>query len=150
MQGPVVCGLDGSGVATHMRSVARELAARYGVPLLYAHVCEEGAMDAEETRLYDAAAADHAAIAIECGHPADRLVALAQDRRASFIVLGNRGPRSSLLGSISAEVSRRAPCPVVVVPPTARISRAQKTGSRAELAGGMVRLTASPAPRSHA
>jgi hypothetical protein len=32
------------------------------------------------------------------------------------LVVGSHGPRSSLLGSISAEVSRRAPCPVVVVP----------------------------------
>jgi hypothetical protein len=36
-----------------------------------------------------------------------------------LIVLGSTGPRSSLLGSVSAEVSRRAPCPVVVVPPGA-------------------------------
>ena len=34
-----------------------------------------------------------------------------------MIVVGSTGPRSSLLGSISADVSRRAPCPVVVVPP---------------------------------
>ena len=36
-----------------------------------------------------------------------------------MIVVGSTGPRSSLLGSISADVSRRAPCPVVVVPPGA-------------------------------
>jgi hypothetical protein len=36
-----------------------------------------------------------------------------------MIVVGSHGPRSSLLGSISADVSRRAPCPVVVVPPGA-------------------------------
>ena len=33
-----------------------------------------------------------------------------------MIVVGS-GPRSSLLGSVSAEFQRRAPCPVVVVPP---------------------------------
>jgi nucleotide-binding universal stress UspA family protein len=53
---------------------------------------------------------------VEEGHPADGLVALARERDASFVVVGNHGPRSSLLGSISAEVSRRASCPVVVVP----------------------------------
>src|SRR5207244_5306490 len=58
-----------------------------------------------------------AAWLVDAGHPADRLVAVAADRDASLIVVGSRGPRSSLLGSISAEVSRRAPCPVVVVPP---------------------------------
>jgi hypothetical protein len=36
-----------------------------------------------------------------------------------LIVVGSHGPRSSSLGSISAKVSRRAPCPVVVVPPGA-------------------------------
>ena len=36
-----------------------------------------------------------------------------------MIVVGSHGPRSSLLGSVSADVSRRAPCPVVVVPPGA-------------------------------
>jgi nucleotide-binding universal stress UspA family protein len=54
---------------------------------------------------------------VEVGHPADRLVAAAAAADASMIVVGSHGPRSSLLGSISAEISRRAPCPVVVVPP---------------------------------
>ena len=31
-------------------------------------------------------------------------------------MVGSQGTRSSLLGSISAEISRRAPCPVIVVP----------------------------------
>ncbi len=150
MEGPVLCGFDDSAIATGATRVARDLASRYGLPLLYAHVRERGTSRLGEKRLYEAAAADHAAIAIERGHPADRLVALARERRASFLVLGNHGPRSSLLGSVSAEVSRRAPCPVVVVPPTARVGWAQGAGSRAELAGGMVRLAAGQAPRSRA
>jgi hypothetical protein len=56
---------------------------------------------------------------VDVGHPADRLVVAASEERASLIVVGSTGPRSSLLGSISADVSRRAPCPVVVVPPGA-------------------------------
>src|SRR5206468_4867078 len=56
---------------------------------------------------------------VEAGHPADRLVAAARNAAASMIVVGSTGSRSSLLGSISAEVSRCAPCPVVVVPPGA-------------------------------
>src|SRR5579875_1164822 len=136
MEGPVLCGFDDSAIATGATRVARDLASRYGLPLLYAHVRERGTSRLGEKRLYEAAAADHAAIAIE--------------RRDSFLVLGNHGPRSSLLGSVSAEVSRRAPCPVVVVPPTARVGWAQGAGSRAELAGGMVRLAAGQAPRSRA
>ena len=57
---------------------------------------------------------------IEVGHPADRLVAAAADTNASMIVVGSHGSRSSLLGSVSADVSRRASCPVVVVPPGRR------------------------------
>jgi hypothetical protein len=52
---------------------------------------------------------------VEVGHPADRLVAVARREGASFVVVGSTGPHASLLGSISADVSRRAPCPVVVV-----------------------------------
>jgi hypothetical protein len=40
-----------------------------------------------------------------------------------MIVVGSQGQRSSLLGSIAADISRRAPCPVVVVPPGADIVR---------------------------
>jgi hypothetical protein len=54
---------------------------------------------------------------VEVGHPVDCLVAAAAAADASMIVVGSHGPRSSLLGSVSAEISRRAPCPVVVVPP---------------------------------
>jgi hypothetical protein len=53
---------------------------------------------------------------VEVGHPADRLVSVAEEENAALIVVGSTGPRSSLLGSISADVSRRAPCPVVVAP----------------------------------
>jgi hypothetical protein len=53
-----------------------------------------------------------------------------------MIVVGSTGPRSSLLGSISADVSRRAPCPVVVVPPGAH----ERDGGDDDFAGGIVRF----------
>jgi hypothetical protein len=97
---------------------------------------------------------------VEAGHPADRLVAVAEDEGASLIVLGSHGPRSSLLGSVSAEVSRRAPCPVVVVPPGASrgephvaggIARLSLDGNGAggatDLAGGTVRFRLGAAAR---
>ena len=65
---------------------------------------------------------------VEVGHPADRLVAVAEKEAASLIVVGSTGPRSSLLGSISADVSRRAPCPVVVVAPGADVSLTNGNG----------------------
>jgi hypothetical protein len=66
---------------------------------------------------------------VDVGHPADRLVAVAEKESAALIVVGSTGPRSSLLGSISADVSRRASCPVVVVAPGA--DRQLEEGGRA-------------------
>jgi hypothetical protein len=91
-------------------------------------------------------APEHAELAIEHGHPADRLVALAKERQASFLVLGNHGPRSSLLGSISADVSRRATCPVVVVPTTAGAAPPQ-TASEPDVEGDIVRFRLGDAVR---
>ena len=91
-------------------------------------------------------------------------MAAAEDERASLIVLGSHGPRSSILGSVSAEVSRRAPCPVVVVPPgadgtgdggadtqitgdIARI-RIRTAEGDADFAGGIARFPLAEAVRS--
>jgi hypothetical protein len=80
---------------------------------------------------------------VEVGHPADRLIAAAATENASMIVVGSTGPRSSLLGSISAEVSRRASCPVVVVPPGADASSANGRRDRegeTQFSGGIARF----------
>jgi nucleotide-binding universal stress UspA family protein len=141
VNGPVICGIDHSSVAAGAVEVARELAQRYDVPLVYAHVLDrDGDEQKAERRLQIAVAAD-AEVVIEAGHAADRLVALAQERKASFLVVGNHGPRSSLLGSISADVSRRAPCPVVVVAPTAEISGQRRSGSGTQADGGIFRFS---------
>ena len=53
------------------------------------------------------------------GDPADAILEASQAEHADVIILGSR-PRTNLrrliLGSVSAEVYRRAPCEVVVVP----------------------------------
>lgn len=148
MKGPVICGVDDSSVTTGAIDVARELAQRYELPLLYARVLHhEQDGDAAEQLVHDLAAPERAEMAIESGHPADRLVALARERQASFLVVGNRGPRSSVLGSISADVSRRAPCPVVVVPPTVEIA-ATHDPSELAVEGGIVRFSLDHAGRS--
>ena len=82
---------------------------------------------------------------VDEGHPAERLIAAAAAEEASLIVVGSTGPRSSLLGSISAEVSKRAPCPVVVVPPGADLTAAgqdETARSDSPLSGGTVRFGA--------
>lgn len=119
MKGPVICGIEDEnddGAA----AVALDLADRYELELLFVHVGTSGEADEGIARLArEATVAGSAELVIEDGHPADRLVDLARDREAAFLVVGNHGPRSSLLGSVSADVSRRASCPVIVVPPTA-------------------------------
>jgi nucleotide-binding universal stress UspA family protein len=133
----VICGVDDAS-ATGAVEVASDLAERYELPLVYAHVIHQGENREEAPgRLHGAATSRHAEMVIEHGHPADRLVALAQQRQASFLVLGNHGPRSSLLGSISADVARRASCPVVVVPAGATGSAIQvRAGSTASASPG--------------
>jgi nucleotide-binding universal stress UspA family protein len=66
---------------------------------------------------------------VDIGDPAERLLVTAAEEEARLIVVGSEGQRSPLLGSISVEVSRRAQCPVVVVPPGAdQIRTAIRTG----------------------
>jgi nucleotide-binding universal stress UspA family protein len=108
MTGSIICGVDDSESAKGASRVARALSAKLRLRLVFVRVVEDGADDGKI-----------AAIAARLHHPADRLVAAAEEENAALIVVGYTGPCSSLLGSISADVSRRAPCPVVVVAPGA-------------------------------
>jgi nucleotide-binding universal stress UspA family protein len=127
MTGSIICGVDDSESARGAARVARRLSARLGLPLVFVRAIDEsseGQIGAVAARLHDlvesATEVDCGADwLVEIGHPADRLVAVAEREAASLIVVGSTGPRSSLLGSISADVSRRAACPVVVVAPGA-------------------------------
>jgi nucleotide-binding universal stress UspA family protein len=128
MTGSIVCGIDDSASAKGAARVARELSARLHLRLVFVRVVEDGSphekISAIAARLHHLA---EGATDVDCGahwlvdvgHPADRLAAIAQEENAVLMVVGSTGPRSSLLGSISADVSRRAPCPVVVVAPGA-------------------------------
>jgi nucleotide-binding universal stress UspA family protein len=160
MTSSVICGVDDSESAKGAARVARELSARLRLRLVFVRVVEAGTADdkigAIAARLHHLA---DSATDVDCGaywlvdvgHPADRLVAAAEDENAAFIVVGSTGPRSSLLGSISADVSRRAPCPVVVVAPGADHSPiiGSEAASRfADGAGvvGSIRLAPGTAP----
>jgi nucleotide-binding universal stress UspA family protein len=137
MTGSIVCGVDESESAKGAARVARELSAKLGLRLVFVRVVEDSTADekiaAIASRLHRLA---DSATEVDCGahwlvdigHPADRLVAVAEEENAVLMVVGSTGPRSSLLGSVSADVSRRAPCPVVVVAPGADASLA--LGSR--------------------
>ena len=143
MTGSIICGVDDSESAKGAARVARGLSAQLGSRLVFVRVVDDGSPDAEITavaaRLQQLA---ECATEVDCGahwlvevgHPADRLAAVAEKEAASLIVVGSSGPRSSLLGSISADVSRRAPCPVVVVAPGADASLTNGAG-RARVSG---------------
>jgi nucleotide-binding universal stress UspA family protein len=126
MVGSIICGVDESASARGAAQVARDLSGKLGLGLVFVRVVDEGLPDEKidaiaerlERLTHTASEVDAGARwLVEVGHPADGLVAAAADANASMIVVGSNGPRSSLLGSVSAEISRRAPCPVVVVPP---------------------------------
>jgi nucleotide-binding universal stress UspA family protein len=126
--GSIICGIDDSESAKGASRVARALSAKLRLRLVFVRVVEAGADDGKiaaiAARLHDLADGANevdsgAHWLVEVGHPADRLVAAAEEENAVLIVVGSTGPRSSLLGSISADVSRHAPCPVVVVAPGA-------------------------------
>jgi nucleotide-binding universal stress UspA family protein len=137
MTGTIICGVDGSESAKGAARVARGLSAQLGSRLVFVRVVD-GASPEREISVAAARLQQLAECAtnvdcgaqwlVEAGHPADRLVAVAEKEGASLIVVGSTGPRSSLLGSISADVSRRAPCPVVVVAPGADRSLANRNG----------------------
>jgi nucleotide-binding universal stress UspA family protein len=151
MSGSIICGVDDSESAKGAARVARGLSALLGRRLVFVRVVEPGLpnerISAVAERLQrlteDATEVDPGAgWLVDVGHPADRLVAAANDEGASLIVVGSTGPRSSLLGSISADVSRRAPCPVVVVPPDADGVVAETRGET-EFSGGIARFGSS-------
>ncbi len=130
MTGAIICGLDGSESAEGAFRVAHALAVTLGRRIVLVRVVEPGSpleeIDAIAERFQrltesEALADIEALWLVDVGHPVDRLVAAAVDEVASFIVLGlgAHGARWPVFANVSAEVSRRAPCPVVVVPPGA-------------------------------
>ncbi len=54
------------------------------------------------------------------GPPADVILRYAQEVEADLVVLGTRGfgaIRRALIGSVASTIARRAPCPILLVPP---------------------------------
>jgi nucleotide-binding universal stress UspA family protein len=148
MTGSIVCGVGGSESGKRAVRLARSLSSELGFRLVFVRVVEPGSphekISAVAERLGRLSECTTevdcgAGWLVDVGHPADRLVAAAVDESASFIVVGSGGPHSSSPGSILAEVSRRAPCPVVVVPPGADASANDRGDSH--LAAGAARAS---------
>jgi nucleotide-binding universal stress UspA family protein len=150
VNGSIICGVDDSDSAKGAARVARALSRELGLRVIFVRAVDDAAGDPEVTTVAErlerlsasVTSADcGAAWSVETGHPADALVSAAKKAGAAMIVVGSTGPRSSLLGSVSADVSRRAPCPVVVVPPGAAAGADSGTNEGApEFAGGIARL----------
>jgi nucleotide-binding universal stress UspA family protein len=124
--GTIVVGVDGSPSADRALDWAIELAGHEHRPLTLAFgqdldvPREDGvvALDAARARVEQRAPELTVHEALWTIDPVATLLQLAED--AALVVVGSRGRgpvRSRLLGSVSAAVSRHAPCPVVVVRP---------------------------------
>src|SRR5687768_13598882 len=102
MTGSIICGVDDSESAKGAARVARELSARLHLRLVFVRAIEDGSTDEKiagiAARLHHLA---DSATEVDCGahwlvdvgHPADRLVAAAEDENAALIVVGSTGPR---------------------------------------------------------
>jgi nucleotide-binding universal stress UspA family protein len=149
MAGSIICGMDGSESARRAARVARRLGSALELRVVFVHVVEAGSPDEKvgrvAKRLHRLAEGCTeldcgAAWVVEVGHPVDRLVAASEADEVRYVVLGSRGPRAPLLGNVAAEVSRRASCPVVVVPPgagnggTGSVAHAESVGGRTSFA----------------
>ena len=154
----IVCGLDDSDGARAALRVADMIATWLGARLVLAHVAPNahlpgtstapGAADDlrrveidEGTSLVTRlASAENVAAPIEqrvaFGTPGGALADIAEEESAGLVVVGSRGRgtfKSAVLGSVSTELIRSSPSPVVVVPPqVATASRPEVAVSEAD------------------
>jgi len=125
--GPVICGVDGSegsDAAAHVALwLADELhAALTLVSVRAPRVTGDGRAGGLAVATLSTPTRDHVERLAISGDPAKELARAAADRKATLLVVGSRGRgavRAALLGSVSAEVTRRSHCPVLIVPPGA-------------------------------
>jgi len=130
----IFVGYDFSEPARQAVRYGEALADLYGADLSLVHVVRElmvpmeyevemPDMDVEdvraraETALKDVSEREHR-VFVSSGHPARRLVELAEDHHADLLVIathGRTGLRRVLLGSVAEQVIRQAPCPVFTV-----------------------------------
>jgi nucleotide-binding universal stress UspA family protein len=139
---PIICGLDGSEDGEGVARIGEHLALALGHPLLLLHVAPAPLVGARPAanfaeRLAEAEAFERAgrlhtvlepvaerlqsspACAVEFGDPGELLAAAAEQISASLLVIGRSRQwmvERVMLGSTTAVLARRAPCPVAIVP----------------------------------
>ena len=136
----VAVGTDGSPTAEHAVKAAAEIARRFDAKVILLSAFREsgeGPSDPsgeEEQWAFNPVARLRELLArqedelrrqgLECstlleeGNPADVLVRLAEVSGADLLVIGNKGMRRRVLGSVPNTVTHRAPCAVLVVKTT--------------------------------
>jgi len=133
----VAVGTDGSATAAEAVKAATEMARRFEAELILLGVYQDGARGAEDperqwasspsARLHEILARTEEDLrrdGVECrtltdeGDPSEVLVRLAESCGADVLVIGNKGMRRRVLGSVPNTVTHRAPCSVYVVKTT--------------------------------
>ncbi len=130
----IVCGFDASDDAARAASTAVEFSERMGSRLTFVHAVDRHSEVTDEEWLaseavpvagLDGYGPDSSAPAparVVAGDPADVLERVAHEEHAALIVVGTRRRgrfARVLFGSVSAALTARASCPVMVVPPGA-------------------------------
>ena len=140
--GKVLLATDMTATSEAATSEAFRLAAKLGASLLIVNVIDAGALrratgpgpavhhvrSTRETAMSDLVAHGRAhgiqvSFLIWEGDPAESIIEAAAAESVDLIVIGNRGLAGmgrALIGSVSDEVVRHAPCPVLVVRDSAR------------------------------
>jgi len=132
----VAVATDGSATASEAVKAAAEVARRFDAKLVLLSACSDSARGGseEERWAYSDAARTRQILSrteddlrragfacsqlVDEGDPAEMIVALAGECGADLLVVGNRGMRRRLLGSVPNTVTHRAPCSVMVVKTT--------------------------------
>lgn len=112
--GTIVCGVDGSEDSRRALAVAERLAKRLDLDTMAVFV--------DPVRGWHNAPA--IPVRVEVGDPVHELREQGAWAGVRMIAVGSRGygpVRRALLGSVSAALAATAPCPVLVVPPTAEL-----------------------------
>jgi nucleotide-binding universal stress UspA family protein len=137
----VAVGTDGSATADKAVSEAAEIARRFGAKLVLLSAYQDSggsppdqsqdielqwasSSSARVRSILERSEEDLSRAAIECqtrvdeGDPAEVLVRLAAECGADLLVIGNKGMRRRMLGSVPNTVTHKADCSVLVVKTT--------------------------------
>lgn len=137
----VAVGTDGSATAAKAVSEAAEIAERFGAKLVLLSAFQDSKRSSVQTdqdvelqwtsnsaarirSILERSEADLGDAGVECetradeGDPAEVLVRLASECGADLLVIGNRGMKRRVLGSVANTVTHKADCSVLVVKTT--------------------------------